>query len=153
VEHFHRTDKVTMPCPYEHWVQTDEPEVGTNGIQTGQMTRVWNQVTEAELRAPMPSSQATVAEVLDGNRSEARNKGREREGEDLVLVGKQQVAIGREATHEAYDRKDMSAMDKIDFVVKIQGAMEKGQELVEEGKLIIRNATRRRQATQWNKKK
>jgi len=105
------------------------------------------------LRAPMPSCQATVSGVLDGNRAEARNKGREREGQDLVLVGKQQVAIGREATHETYDRNDMSAIDKIDLVIKIQGAMEKGQELAEEGKFIIGSASRLRQTTSWAKKK
>jgi len=101
----------------------------------------------------MPTCQATVTGVLDGNRAEARNKGRESEGEDLMLAGKQQIAIGREATHETYERKDMTAMDKIEFVVKIQGAMEKGQELADEGKWMLGVASRRPQATSWDKKK
>jgi len=150
VEHYNRLDKKTIPCPYEHWVQTEEPVV-VDGVPTGRMNLIWCMVKEEGLKTPMPSCKATVAGVLDGNRSEARNKGKEREGEDLMLAGKQQVAIGRDATHETYERKDMSAMDKLNFVDKIQGVMEKGQELAEEGRMMLGNASRRRQGTKWDK--
>jgi len=44
VEHFNRLDKQTIPCPYEHWVLAEEPEVGAGGVQTGRITTAWYQL-------------------------------------------------------------------------------------------------------------
>ena len=90
--------------------------------------------------------------ILSGNKAEAKNKAREREGADLVLTGKEHRAIGRQATHEAME-SNMSAIDKLNIAMNVQQAMEKGADLVEEGKSMISGATHRRQATTWGIKK
>jgi len=148
VEHHNRTDKTTAKCPYDHWVLVEESENDANG----QPKREWYKLSEAGLKVPMPSCKVTVAEVLNGNRAEAKYKARERDGQDHVVTGRQQIAIGREATHETYERQDLSAMEKLGNVERIQVVIEKGQELVDEGKIAVGDATRRRQG-QWNKKK
>jgi len=160
VEHHNRKDKKVPPCPFEHWVRRVEEvledvtnEDGTKSTRpTGRWQSIWLMVKKEALKTPLPSSGASVQGILSGNKSEVKNKAQEREGADLVRTGREHREVGRQATHEVMEA-NMSALDRLNVVMNVQQTMEKGADLVEEGKSLMGEATHRRQATTWGIKK
>ena len=75
-----------------------------------------------------------INHVLRGNRQIAKDKGKMREGQDIVLAGKEQQNISLTATHEISADKSISAMEKVEMILKVQSTYNEGEILEKKGK-------------------